>query len=117
MFNKSWIYLALVLIPLALLFDARALLVISAFLLTTVPVAWWWNRRSLDGVEYQRTLSERRAFPGEVLELTLSIANQKLLPLGWLAIEDQWSTALPLQDGVLFPSPSGLMGQLCERIF
>ena len=51
MFNKAWIYLALILIPIALLFDARALLVISAFLLTTVPVAWWWNRRSLDGVE------------------------------------------------------------------
>lgn len=116
MFNKAWIYLAIILMPIALIFDARALLVISAFLLTTVPIAWWWSRRSLDGVEYQRVLSERRAFPGEVLDLTLSIANQKLLPLGWLAIEDQWSTALPLQDGVLFPSPSGLMGQFSTAL-
>jgi uncharacterized protein (DUF58 family) len=116
MFNKAWIYLALILIPMALLFDVRALLVISAFLLTIVPVAWWWNRHSLDGIEYQRVFAERRAFPGEVLELTLSVTNQKLLPLGWLMIEDQWSMALPLENGVLFPSPSGLMGQFCTAL-
>jgi uncharacterized protein (DUF58 family) len=111
MFNKAWIYLALILIPLALLFDARALLVIAAFLLTIVPVAWWWSRHSLDGVAYERSLDERRAFPGEVRDLTLQVANQKLLPLGWLMVEDQWSMALPLEEGTLFASPPGQMGQ------
>jgi uncharacterized protein (DUF58 family) len=110
MFNKAWIYLALVLLPVALIFDARALLVVSAFLLTIVPLAWWWNRHSLDRVEYERTFDERRAFPGEVRELTLRIANQKLLPLGWLSIEDQWSMALPLEDGTLMATQSGLTG-------
>jgi uncharacterized protein (DUF58 family) len=110
MFNKAWIYLALILIPIALLFDTRALLVTSAFLLTIVPVAWWWNRHSLDGVTYRRAFDERRAFPGEVLELSLRVANQKLLPLGWLTVEDQWSLALPLEEGTLFPSPSGQIG-------
>jgi len=110
MFNKSWISLALVLIPLALLLDARALLVISAFLLTIMPIAWWWNRRSLDRVAYERTLGERRAFPGETVDLTLRLTNQKLLPLGWLLIEDNWSMALPPEDGTLFPSPSGQQG-------
>ena len=86
MFNKSWIYLALILIPIALFFDMRAMLVISAFLLTIMPVAWWWNRHSLDGVSYQRSFGERRAFPGEVMEMTLGVSNQKILPLGWLAL-------------------------------
>ena len=110
MFNKAWIYLALILIPIALLFDARALLVISALLLTTIPVAWWWNRHSLDGVVYQRAFDERRAFSGEVRELTLRVANEKLLPLGWLMVEDQWSLALPLENDTLFPSLSGQIG-------
>ena len=110
MFNKAWIYLALILIPIAFVFDARALLVISALLLTVVPIAWWWNRHSLDRVEYARTLDEQRAFPGEVRELTLRIANQKLLPLGWLVVEDRWSMALPLEDGELIPSQTGQMG-------
>lgn len=110
MFNKAWIHLALILIPLALLFEVPSLLVISALLLTVVPVAWWWSQRSLSGVSYERILSERRAFPGEVVELTLRITNQKLLPLSWLSVEDRWSMALPPEGGVLFPSPSGQVG-------
>ena len=110
MFNKAWIHLALLLIPVALVFEMPALLVISALLLTVVPVAWWWSQRSLSDVTYERILSERRAFPGEVVKLTVRITNQKLLPLGWLSVEDRWSMALPLEDGTLFPSPSGQMG-------
>jgi uncharacterized protein (DUF58 family) len=110
MFNKAWISLALILIPMALFFNAPALLVISAFLATTMPIAWWWNRTSLNSVAYERTFGERRAFPGEVVDLSLRVANQKLLPLGWLQVEDRWSMALPPEDGTLFPSPSGYEG-------
>jgi uncharacterized protein (DUF58 family) len=116
MFSKAWIQLAIILIPLALLFDARALLVVSAFLLTVVPVAWWWSRRSLDGVGYERSLGERRAFPGETIGLTLRLTNDKLLPLGWLLAEDRWSMALPLEDGSLFPPVTGQMGS-CRSAF
>lgn len=110
MFNKSWIHLAIILIPIALVFDVPALLVLSAFLLSVLPIAWWWNRQSLVGVHYERMLSERKVFPGETVELTLRITNQKLLPLGWLSVDDQWSMALPLEDGLMFASPSGQTG-------
>jgi uncharacterized protein (DUF58 family) len=110
MFNKSWITLALILIPLALIVHLRAWLILSAFLLTVMPFAWWWNRHSVDNVIYQRVLGERRAFPGEVVDLTLRVTNQKLLPLGWLLVEDQWSMALPLEEGSLFPSATGYLG-------
>jgi uncharacterized protein (DUF58 family) len=110
MFNKSWITLALILIPLAFILHLRAWLILSAFLLTVLPFAWWWNRHSVDHVVYQRALGERRAFPGEVVDLTLRVTNQKLLPLGWLLVEDQWSLALPLEEGSLFPSATGQMG-------
>ena len=110
MFNKAWINLAILLVPIALIFDAPALLVISAFLLTSVFFAWWWTRSSLKAVSFERALGERRAFPGETVDLTLRIANEKLLPLGWLSVEDRWSLALPLQDGEIFPSPSGQIG-------
>jgi len=110
MFNRAWISLALILIPMALFFNAPALLVISAFLATTLPIAWWWNRTSLNKVAYERTFGERRAFPGEVVDLSLRVVNQKLLPLGWLQVEDRWSMALPPEDGTLFPSPTGYEG-------
>ncbi|MGD9316264.1 MAG: DUF58 domain-containing protein, partial [Anaerolineae bacterium] len=110
MFNKAWIQLALILIPIALIFDVPALLTISALLLSVLPIAWWWNRRCLKGVIYERYLGERRAFPGELVGLTVRITNQKLMPLGWLLVEDQWSMALPPENGVLFASASGLTG-------
>jgi uncharacterized protein (DUF58 family) len=109
-FNRAWIELAILLIPLALLLDIRAFLIISAALLTIVMLTWWWNRRSLEGVAYERLLGERRAFPGEVVEMTLRVTNGKLLPLAWLLVEDQWSMALPLEDGLLFPPAYGQMG-------
>mgnify|MGYP001815930487 CR=1 FL=1 len=110
MFNKAWINLALLLVPIALILGAPALLVISAFLLTSVSLAWWWARSSLKAVTFERALGERRAFPGETVDLTLCVANEKLLPLGWLSVEDRWSLALLLQDGEIFPSPSGQTG-------
>jgi uncharacterized protein (DUF58 family) len=61
-------------------------------------------------VIYERVLGERRAFPGEVVNLTLRVTNQKLLPLSWLTIEDQWSRALPLTEEKLVPTPSGRSG-------
>ena len=75
MFNKAWINLALLLIPVALIFDVPALLVIAALLLTTVPVAWWWARISLRGVTYKRALGERRAFAGEIGQLVQVLLN------------------------------------------
>jgi uncharacterized protein (DUF58 family) len=110
LFNKAWIYLAVFLIILALIAKIDAWLVLSAFLLTILPIAWWWNRHSLDKIVYERELGERRAFPGEVVDLTLRITNQKLMPLGWLTVEDQWAMALPLEDGILYPSATGQVG-------
>jgi uncharacterized protein (DUF58 family) len=110
MFRKAWVQLGLILIPLGLIFDIKALLVISAFLLTVVPLAWWWNRSSLEGVTYKRILSERRAFPGERVDLAIWVANNKLLPLGWLGVADRWPMALVPEDAELFPSVVGQMG-------
>jgi uncharacterized protein (DUF58 family) len=116
MFNKAWIYLALVLIFLGLIFSVRALLVIAAFVLTIMPAAAWWNRHSLDGIAYRRNFATQsisipsdgrlRAFPGEVVDLTLRVTNRKLLPLSWLMVQDQWSLALPLEAGHLVTAPS-----------
>jgi uncharacterized protein (DUF58 family) len=110
MFNRAWIQLALLILVLGLIFEVRAFFVIAAFLLTIVPLSWWWGQRSLRGVRYERTLGQRRAFPGETVELAQRLTNEKLLPLGWLVLEDRWSMALPPEEGSLFPSPVGLVG-------
>jgi uncharacterized protein (DUF58 family) len=107
---RAWTTLALLLIPLALLFNSPPLLLIAALLLATLPLAWLWNRHSLRALVYHRRLGQRRAFPGEVIELSLQLTNDKILPLNWLLLEDEWSLALPLLDAALLPSTSGHRG-------
>ncbi len=110
MFNKAWIQLAILLVAMGLLLDVPALLVLAAFLLTVVPLGWWWSRRSLDRVRYERVFGARRVFSGETVDLSLHVTNEKLLPLSWLTVDDRWSMALPLEGAVLFHSPTDQMG-------
>ena len=61
---------------------------------------------------YERIFSERRAFQDETLELTLRVSNWKLLPVGWLQVEDQFPLGVPLLGEELFPSQSSNFGHL-----
>mgnify|MGYP005836242905 CR=1 FL=1 len=116
MFNDTWIALTLFIIVIGLVAHQGGLLVIAALLLTVLPVSWVWNRYALSGVRYERALSEKRAFIGETVELTVRIANRKLLPLSWLHIEDNFPAAIPLEKGELEPSPQPERGYLCNLL-
>ena len=48
-----------------------------------------WTRASLRQVSYRRHLHPRCVFPGEPIEVTVQVENDKLLPVSWLQIEDQ----------------------------
>ena len=69
-----------------------------------------WARLSLDGVEYDRELGERRAFVGERVSLTLRLANNKLLPVPWIEVRERLPDAAPLVEGRT--SPSGSLGSV-----
>lgn len=90
MFERDWVGLALVGLLLGLLLQRPGLTLLATLTLTVTPLAWLWNRYSLRRVEYTRLFGEERAFPGEVVELTVRITNRKPLPLAWLRIEDQF---------------------------
>jgi uncharacterized protein (DUF58 family) len=97
-FDRRWILLAFLLILLSVLLEAPALAVISAFILILFPVAQWWNRQALRGVQYERQLSHTRAFPGETIRLTIQIDNGKLLPVPWLRVQDEFPQAVSPVD-------------------
>jgi uncharacterized protein (DUF58 family) len=106
-FDRHWIVIAVLLILLGFLLRAPALSVLSALILTLFPVAQWWSRRALHHVTYRRRLSQKRAFPGETLELTVEITNRKLLPVPWLRIRDDFPRAVgPMQAGTTLLAPS-----------
>lgn len=78
-------------------------------------LAWSWSRWALRGVEYQRTIRPERVFAGEGVELTLSLANHKLLPLPWVQVEDQVSARLEYEAAPLAPSHQPLV-RLLTRV-
>ena len=97
-FSEAWVALAIMLTLFGLVFRLKGLMTVAVLLLTIVPIAWLWNKYALHGLHYERLFSERRAFPDETLELTLRVSNWKLLPVGWLQIEDQFPLDVPLLD-------------------
>lgn len=111
-FSEAWIALTAMLTVFGLAFRQKSLMLVAVLLLTIVPIAWLWNKLALHGLRYERLFSERRAFPGETLELTLRVSNWKLLPVGWLQIEDQFPVDVPLLDEELLPSPLPSVGYL-----
>ncbi len=74
--------------------------ILFGLVLSAAGLAKLWSRFSLMGVSCERLLSERRAFPGEHIELRLRLVNRKFLPLPWIQMDDEvplkFSSDVPL---------------------
>ncbi|HAL61182.1 MAG TPA: DUF58 domain-containing protein [Chloroflexi bacterium] len=116
MFERGWAGLALVGLLLGLLLQQPGLTLLATLILTVTPLAWLWNRYSLQRVEYTRFFGEKRAFPGEVVELTVRVTNRKPLPLAWLRIEDQFPLKVSLLEGELVSSSKPQVGYLINLL-
>jgi len=97
-FNRLWIVGASVILLIGVATSERALSLLGLFVLLTAGVGALWNRWSLVGVEYSRTLSTDRAFPDDVVVWTITVVNRKPLPLPWLTIEDEVAETLKPTD-------------------
>ncbi len=114
--HQNWLALLVVLVFVSLVFGLPELLALSGAALAVVPVALLWSRWSLHRVSYRRAFSERRAFPGEVVEIRVDLANDKPLPLSWLTVTDTWPMGVPLLDRELATSPNKLVGYLSHAV-
>jgi len=111
-FNETWVTLALFAILVGLVFQQSGLLVIALLVLMAAAVAWTWNKYSLQGIEYKRSFSERRAFLGETVDLTVQVTNHKWLPVSWVRVDDECPLALTLLEGEVQPSTKPETGLL-----
>ncbi len=112
MFSERWVYFVVGVLLLGLILQQGAVISIGVLAGMTLGVAWLWQRYALVGVEYERTLSQTRVFPGEKVDLTLRLTNRKLLPLPWLQVDDEFPRRLPLTKGKLEVSSSPHTGLL-----
>jgi uncharacterized protein (DUF58 family) len=105
-FSDAWIVLAIILTIIALALDSSHLTTAAVLLLVIAAVTWAWARVSLQGVFYERSFSEVRAFRGEIIELALTVRNRKPVPLTWLNIRDTFPQELPVAEKNLVANPT-----------
>lgn len=113
-FNSFWLWGAGLLVLLGMALRERAPTLLGLLTLITAGGAWLWARYSLRNVSYTRSLTSDRVFPGEDVELRVSVVNRKLLPLAWLDIEDQIPDRLRIVEQEIIPS--GIPGMDVLRI-
>lgn len=98
LFNDAWVALSVLCLLIGLVSRQSGLVLVGVLLLTILPIARLWNRYALRRIAYARQLEPRRAFIGETVDLTLTVENRKILPLGWLSVEDEWPDNLHLDQ-------------------
>jgi uncharacterized protein (DUF58 family) len=102
--RDGWLPLGVGLIVVGLATRIGALVGLGLFVLIAGWVARAWADRALDRVEFRRVMPERRAFPGERLRLTYTLANRKLIPLPRIEFVDSLPELLTPPDSHLRPS-------------
>ena len=102
--GSGWLFIASVLLIAAILLHQGTLLLVSLLLFLVSGVARIWAKYALSRLEYSRKLSTNRAFWGEEVNLEISIANRKILPLPWVRVEDELDEGLTLLAGKTSPS-------------
>ena len=80
----------------ALAFAALAAAAIAALVVTT-------RRHVFTAVSFERAVSRHVVSWGGELEITLSVANAKLLPLVWMRVRDEWPAGLEAEGLELLP--------------
>jgi uncharacterized protein (DUF58 family) len=89
-FSDSWLPLALILTAIGLIGERNpTLLALGIGLFVIYFFGNWWKKLALVGVTYEREYDRTHAFPGEPINVTLTISNQKPLPLTWLHFKDE----------------------------
>jgi uncharacterized protein (DUF58 family) len=104
LFHWLALCVVLVLVLVSAFHHILSLLVIAIFLLLLALVSWFWSRQSLREVSFRLRLNQTRAFPGENIDLTLEIINEKRFPLPWLEIVEELPYRLAMGGGKT-PSP------------
>lgn len=109
-FSDAWLPLAFLFLLVGLIAGRSApILALGIALIVIVAVSSWWKRMSLTGVTYERSYDRTHVFPGEEIRMTLTIANNKPLPLTWLQFRDELPVA-PEEHGEFAVTVSEVTG-------
>ena len=87
--RRPWYFATLVLFGVSLLAHLPLVFLAALFTLLVGLVPELWYRQALSHLVLRQSVSQQRVFFGEEVTLSVSIENQKLLPLPWLQVENK----------------------------
>lgn len=94
--NDLWLLISALLIFFGLVASQGLLLVVGSLVIIIWLATRVWGRYAFRRVSHTRSLSRRRAFIGDTLEYSVTLSNDKLLPLIWVDVQDNFPEGLDL---------------------
>ena len=102
--REIWFVVFVILLVVGILAGQGLAIGFGAMGLIVLGISWLWNRLSLEELTYERELSQRRAFVGEEVSMTLTLTNKKPVPLARLVVSDELPEAIKIADADVGPS-------------
>jgi uncharacterized protein (DUF58 family) len=97
--RRPWYVLAVLLLIFSILAHQAIAFLAALFALVIGVVPEIWYRYALRNLVFRQQISQPRAFFGETVTLSITVENQKILPLPWLEVEDEIPEYLSLLTG------------------
>ncbi|MDA1129377.1 MAG: DUF58 domain-containing protein [Chloroflexi bacterium] len=101
MLNDFWILVSSVMILIGLVASEGLLLVVGSLVIVLALAARVWQRFAFQSVSHSRSISRRRAFIGDTVDYSVSLDNDKVLPLIWVDIQDSFPDGLDLTGATM----------------
>ena len=96
MLNDLWLLVSFLLVIIGLVASQGLLIVVGSLVIIIWLLTKFWNRFAFRDVTHSRSLSRHRAFIGDTLDYTISLTNEKIVPLIWVDIQDSFPAELEL---------------------
>jgi uncharacterized repeat protein (TIGR01451 family) len=106
MLNDLWLLVSGIVILIGLAASQGLLIVVGSLVIIVWLLTKFWDRHAFREVTHTRTLSSHRAFIGDRVEYTVTLSNEKILPLIWVDIQDTFPSDLGLPGASLRGSGS-----------
>lgn len=106
MLNDLWLLVSGIVILIGLAASQGLLIVLGSLVIIVWALTKFWDRHAFREVTHTRTLSSHRAFIGDRVEYTVTLSNEKILPLIWVDIQDTFPADLGLPGASLRGSGS-----------
>ena len=101
MLNDFWLFASAVLLFIGLVASQGLLLIVGSLVLIVWILAKFWDRFAFKKVSHGRSLGRAHAFVGDSVEYSVTLTNDKLVPLIWVDIQDNFPPELDLPGGTV----------------